>query len=821
MPKFGEINLPIDNPVLIVALVMLIILISPLIFRKLKVPGLVGIILSGTLVGPSVSGLLERDATIILLGTVGLLYLMFMAGLSIDLNQFNKLKNRSILFGVVSFGVPLGLSLLAGPQLLSYSIYTALLLGAIVGSHTLLAYPIANRLGITKNSAVTMTMGGTMVTDSLSLALLAIVAGSMNGGLSWGFLGTFGSSVGIFLAVSLIVIPRLGRWFFKTFPKENDADYIFLVAILFVTAWFAELAGLAPIIGAFLSGLLLNRLVPESSPLMSRVQFVGNALFIPFFLISVGMLVDVKVLIQGEVWIAAIIFTLLVYIGKYAAAFLSKLFFKHTLAEKWLIFGLSTPQAAATLAVTLIGFEIGLFNEVAVNAVVIMILITCLTGPWIVEKYGRIIASEEAQKKYLQSEAPQRILVPLANPTTAEALMDIAFAMRDKNSTESVYPLSVVRDSVNVESQVAESEKMLSHAVIYAAAADVPVNPVTRIDMNISNGITRALKEKRITNIIIGWNGESSARQKIFGGVLDQLLAQTKEMVMVCKIEEKISLNEHVVLAVPPFAALEPGFPEAMRYIKILVNQIGTDLKVIAVTDRMGFVKPLIQNTEPDVKTTFIDIPTWGGLFGKLDEVLSENTLFILNSAREGTLSWRPGLDRIPGIISNRFPKVNFISVFPSETIKSEDNSFEVHKYFNPDFIHLNLSKGNVEDLVKGIISSKFKQDENLIEVISRSILDNSLDYTPEIIPGVAILDAHTEFVEETTIFIGISQSGISVPKASTPIKVLVIVLNPESLGTEGHFNRLNAIAKIFKSHETIENLLSASSADEVVQNIG
>jgi Kef-type K+ transport system membrane component KefB/mannitol/fructose-specific phosphotransferase system IIA component (Ntr-type) len=823
MSNFKSLTLPISDPVLIVAIVMLIILISPMVFKRMRIPGIVGIILSGTVVGPSLTGLLERDATIILLGTVGLLYLMFMAGLSIDLNQFNKLRNKSIAFGIISFSLPLGLSLYFAPMFLDYSISTALLLGAIVGSHTLLAYPIAHRLGITKNSAITMTMGGTIITDSLSLALLAVVVGALSGGLTLTFLGAFGTSVAIFLAVSFLLIPRLGRWFFRTFPKENDADYIFLIAVLFVNAWFADIAGLAPIIGAFLAGLTLNRLVPESSPLMNRVQFVGNALFIPFFLISVGMLVDVSKLVSLDVWLIALIFSSMVFIGKFIASFVTKIIFKHTFAEGMTIFGLSIPQAAATLAVTLIGFDLGIFDDVAVNAVVIMILVTCLIGPYIVEKYGRIIAAADSNKPYLKSESPQRILVPLANPTTAEALMDIAFAMRDKNSSESVYPLTVVRDGSNVEVQVAESEKMLSHAVIYASGADVPVSPVTRVDMNISNGITRAIKEKRITNIIIGWNGESSARQRIFGGVLDQLLEQSDEMIMVCKIEEKINTNEHIVLAVPPFASLEPGFAEAIRYIKILANQMGADLHVIGVTDRIKRLKESINSMEPDVPTKFIEIPSWMNLIDKLDSIITNDSLLILQSAREGTISWRPGLDRLPGLIANRYKEVNFISVFPSESENAENQfghqpSFNPIHAISPENILIGLEETNIQSVVSSLMRKEYGHDEQKLAVLTNAILDNSLEYTPEIIPGIAIFDAHTVEVDSTQIFIGISKNGLKIPKASTPISVLILVLNPEFIGPEGHFTRLNAIAKLFRTQSFSTKLSDFSDPNKIIE---
>jgi Kef-type K+ transport system membrane component KefB/mannitol/fructose-specific phosphotransferase system IIA component (Ntr-type) len=823
MSNFKSLSLPVSDPVLIVAIVMLIILISPMVFKKMRIPGIVGIILSGTIVGPSLTGLLERDATIILLGTVGLLYLMFMAGLSIDLNQFNKLRNKSISFGFISFSLPLGLSLYFAPLLIDYPISTALLLGSIVGSHTLLAYPIAHRLGITKNSAVTMTMGGTIITDSLSLALLAIVVGALSGGLSLTFLGAFGTSVAIFLAVSFLVIPRMGRWFFKTFPKENDTDYIFLMAVLFVNAWFADIAGLAPIIGAFLAGLTLNKLVPESSPLMNRVQFVGNALFIPFFLISVGMLVDVSKLVSLEVWYYALIFSSMVFIGKFIASMIAKLIFKHSFAEGMTIFGLSTPQAAATLAVTLIGFDLGIFNEVSVNAVVIMILVTCLVGPYFVEKYGRIIAANDSSKPYLKSDAPQRILVPLANPTTAEALMDIAFAMRDKNSSESVYPLTVVRDGTNVEVQVAESEKMLSHAVIYASGADVPVNPVTRVDMNISNGISRAIKEMRITNIIIGWNGESSARQRIFGGVLDQLLEQSDEMIMVCKIEEKINTNEHIVLAIPPFASLEPGFAEAIRYIKILANQMGADLHVIGVTDRIDRLKASIKNMEPEVPTKFVEIPSWINIIDKLDSIVTPDSLLILQSAREGTISWRPGLDRLPGLIANRFKDVNFISVFPSESNIDNIHSGQ-HISFNPlhaivpKNIQIGVDDDSIQEIVRQLLQNEYGNDEQKLEVLANAILDNSLEYTPEIIPGTAIFDAHTELVDSTQIFIGINKEGLKIPKASGPINLLILVLNPEFIGTDGHFTRLNAIAKLFRSQTFSTKISEMKDPNQVAE---
>jgi mannitol/fructose-specific phosphotransferase system IIA component (Ntr-type) len=376
-----------------------------------------------------------------------------------------------------------------------------------------------------------------------------------------------------------------------------------------------------------------------------------------------------------------------------------------------------------------------------------------------------------------------------------------------------------VRDGPNVEAQVADSEKMLSHAVIYATATEVPVSPLTRVDMNISTGINRAIKEKRITSVIIGWNGESSARQRIFGGVLDQLLEQTAEMIMVSKIEEKISTNEHVILAIPPFASLEPGFVDAVRNIKILVHQMGTDLKVIGVTERLQILKGIISKAEPTVKTEYIEIPNWLKLIEKLDDLLDTKSFFILLSAREGTISWRPGLDRLPGLIANRFPKNNFMTIFPSEMIsKQGDSDFNVVQCINESAITIGSEPVHEhKKLIQEMLTKKFDSDETVKASLLNHLLDNSLDYTPEIIPGICIFDTHTELVKDTCVLIAINTAGIKIPKTSGPIHILLLVINPDSLGSDLHFNRLNEVARIFKNPAVIPLLKNARSSVEVL----
>ena len=813
--------IPFEDPVLIFALVMLMILLAPMVFKKMKIPGIVGLILAGTVVGPGMLGLIERDFTIELLGTVGLLYLMFMAGLSIDLNRFEKLKEKSVGFGLISFLFPQIAAIYVGMELLDYSLSTSLLLGSIVGSHTLLAYPIAERLGITKSTGVTMSMGGTLVTDTLSLGVLAVVAGSVGDDLGAGYWVGFATSVGIFVAAALIILPRLGRWFFRNIQYENNIDFVFMVAVLFTTAFFAELAGLAPIIGAFMAGLLLNRLVPGSGTLMSRIQFVGNALFIPFFLISVGMLVDIAVLGSLEVWIKAIIFSSLVFFGKGLAALVAKFIFKFSNEEGLVVYGLTTPQSAATLAVTLVGFELGFFDTTAVNAVVIMILITCLVGPWLVEKYGRVVAIQEDEKPYSPADAPQRILVPLANPETSDLLMDIAFMVRDNKSGQPIYPLTVARDGPNVEANVARGEKMLSHAVIHAAAADVPVTPVTRVDLNVSKGIARAVEEQRITNIVIGWNGEVSTRRRVFGSILDQLLTEVDEMVMVCKIEKPINTFERLIVAIPPFSALEVGFPGTIRSIKLMADQMGVDLVVVSTQEREQIVKTKVEKIKPDLEINYKTIDLWSDLPGWLDQNKNINDMFLLVSAREGTLSWRPGLDRLPRVIAQKYPELSFITIYSSEVPEEAGQGMVIYRdpdIFREDRIKMSVDGDEIETILQKIISGDKIFEHIEIDRITRRLLENSNDYTPEVMPGVVLYESHTSKVPEQVLFMGIKPEGVKIKHTANKAYVFLILLSPKSMSAQDHLSGLNNILKFIRPGEDVKKLRKASDKKEVLK---
>jgi Kef-type K+ transport system membrane component KefB len=660
-------SFPFTNPVLVFATVMLVMLVVPLLFERLQIPTIIGLILSGVILGPNSLGILERDNTMILLGTVGLLYIMFIAGLEIDLNEFNKSRGRSLVFGALTFSIPQVMGTLMAVYLLNFNWITAILLASMFASHTLLAYPVVSRMGLSKNSAVTITVGGTIITDTLALLILAVIAGSTEGELTFTFWLKLGASLTIYTILMFWSIPKIGRWFFRVSNGGGVPEFLFVLAVVFIAGFFAEVAGVEHIIGAFIAGLMLNRLIPEHSALMNRLEFVGNALFIPFFLISVGMLVDLRVLFSGvDAWIVSIAMVITVSVTKYLAAFVTQKLFGYSRDERNLIFGLSVPQAAATLAAVLIGFQIGLFGDEVLNGTILMILVTCFVGSYIAEKATRNIVLEQKVDTSEDKETPQRIIVPVANPATIDALLDLAIMIRDTHSHEPVRALSVVTETADIETQLTQNEKKLAPAIKRTLAANVPVRIVNRLDMSPARGIVRAITELRATHLVVGWNGEITTRDRIFGSVLDQVLINSQQVVMVCKLNHSLNTMQRMLLFLPPGAGHEPGFIGLIRTLKVLAQQIGAKVLMFCPSESQQLITRTVEQIRPTVDVKYHVYQDFLKNIDERHENITIDDLVVLVSARRGTVSWQSDLDKLPHEIAQRFYKHSFIIVYPA-----------------------------------------------------------------------------------------------------------------------------------------------------------
>ena len=814
-------SLPVTDPVLVAAITLLILLVGPLLFERFRVPGLVGLIALGAVAGPSVLGLLERDATFTLLGTFGLLYLMFLAGLTLDLAEFRKARGAALGFGALSFGLPMALALAVAPLALGYGWPAAALLGSIVGSHTLLALPVVQRLGIARNRALVVATGATLVTDLLSLVVLAVVQGFERGEAGAAFWLRFGGLAVVWAAVVLVAVPRVARAFFRRVRREDDLAFAFLLATVFLSAWLAGLVGLAPIIGAFLAGIALNPLVPRQSPLMTRLTFVGNAVFIPFFLVSVGLLVDVRVLGSARVWVLAGVFTALVFVGKGGASLLGRLLFGFHRDEAWTVAGLTIPQAAATLAVTLIGFEIGLFSQEVVNAVVLLIVVSCLVGPSLTRAAGRRVARADAERPFDPAEAPERILVPLANPETAEELMELALLLRSPKSEEPVFPIAVARGGHDEEQHVAMAERLMERATLHAASASVPCQPTVRIDDNPIAGLVRGARELRASEIVAGWTGRPSPGAVVFGGVLDGLLDESRAMVIVSRLERPLASAKRLVVAVPPGLVREAGFARAARSMKVLAAQKGLRMIVLVPDEDALAVEDAFAATQPQAKVARIHpLTEWGALVATLDEIVATGDVLALLSVRRGAVAWRPALHRLPRVLARRFASLDLLTVYLSEAEVAAYVADAVTPGGGADLtlpaahVALDLPSGDAAMLLRRILYGGFLDHPSVAVRLADAFAAHPDDDAPEIMPGVVFYHAHTREVEQPQVFVGVCPGGTPLPHTSGPAHVLLVLLAPVGMAPDAYLRALAVTAQLVRSEATVDALVEAETPE-------
>ncbi|MBK7476715.1 MAG: cation:proton antiporter [Haliscomenobacter sp.] len=659
-------HLPFTNGVLVFALLLFIILAVPLAFRRIGIPGIIGLIISGVVIGPHGFHILDKTVAVDLFATIGLLYIMFVAGLELDLIEFRKNRHKSAVFGGLTFLIPLAIGLPVCYYLLGYSFETSLLTAGMFSTHTLVAYPIASRLGIVKHESVALTVGGTIITDTAVLLLLPVITASAQGHSSLEVWKGLMISAPIFLLVVLFAVPRFSRWFLKSAGSEPYSQYVFVLATVFFVAFLSELAGLEPIIGAFAAGLALNRLIPHTSPLMNRVEFVGNALFIPIFLISVGMIINLDVLTQGpKALIVATALTAVALAGKWLAAGVTSWVFGYSSAERQLIFGLSSSHAAATLAIIMVGFRLEIIDENILNGTILLILVTCMVASFVTEHYGKKVALAEALQGTPAPASPEEsILVPIANPETMEGLIDLALMLKKPKDKRPLTGLSVVMDDLEARDKLAEARKLLDKALAHGAASGQTIEIISTIDQNAANGIRRVAVETDATDIVLGHSAKANLMQLIFGKTNQNIVEMSRQAVWIYRLSQPLNLTGAIQLFCPSFCELEYGFGHWIEKISRLSGILSR--KIVCYGEEATFesIRSQIQKNKLGGTFEFKAFRDWKH-FEELTPSFHLNDLIVLVSPREGDLSHLPALESISKHLDEYLPQSSYLLIYP------------------------------------------------------------------------------------------------------------------------------------------------------------
>jgi Kef-type K+ transport system membrane component KefB len=675
MDSFFGIQLPIQDPVIVFLIILIFFLFAPLFARRLKMPGIIGLILSGILLGPFGLNLISEKIGITMFGTVGLLYLMFLTGLEINLVELSRFRKHSIVFGALTFIIPLSLGILITWVILRMPFRTALLFSSIFSTHTLISYPIISRYGLTQIKVAGITIGGTIITDTAVLLLLTIVAASTRGDVGWLFSFKLVIFFLILIIFSVVLLPRLGRWLLARLQGENGYQFIAVLMMVFFTGFLAKILGIEPIIGAFFAGLALNKLIPQKSPLMNRIVFIGNNLFIPFFLLSVGMLIDLKALMAGpDVLFVAFIVIIAAIFSKFLATYVMQIFFRYSVPERNLMFGLSTSHAAATIAVVLVGYQLNLFDSGLMNIAILIILFSCMIGSIVTEKAARqlsVIYKQEDKPEVYHN--PERILVPLANPGTLDFLMSFALTIKKKGSREPIYPLTVLQDDGTTSEKILQFNRNLEKYQIEASSTEESISPMVRIEVSAVDGILRAIKEKMITKIVIGWNVKLSASNLILGSLLEKLIEKADKMLMIINIDIPLESFKTIKVFIPPEVQREKGFDDCISTFFTFSGRLKKETIFFCEEHTQLYLETQIKKQVFDAQGyRIIDYNDWNN-FSNYSKSLQLNELLIFINSKPKSFSYQAYLDNIPRILSRFYKDHSFVLVYPEDLSQVDD----------------------------------------------------------------------------------------------------------------------------------------------------
>ena len=667
---------PITDPTLTFLVVLLIILSAPIIMGKLRIPHIIGMVLAGVLIGKYGLNILERDASFEQFGKVGLYYIMFLAALEMDMEGLRKSLSRMTVFGLLSFLIPFVLTYLTSVWFLGYSHEASFLLGALMASNTLIAYPIVGRYGLQHKPSVTISVGGSMLALLLALICLAALEAAHGTGGGFFFWVWFFAKVVVFVVLLLVIIPRLTRWFLRRY-SDAVMQFIFVMSMLFMSAALSETIGLEGIVGAFLSGLILNRYIPHVSPLMNRLEFIGNAIFIPYFLIGVGMLINLRLLFQG----GGILWVVLAMVffgtaGKALASYAACLLFRMPLSSGHMMFGLTSAHAAGAIAIVMVGMQIEtapgqfLIGGEVLNGVIIMILFTCIISTIITEQAAQqiIIRDKDMASEDDAQNDDERMLIPVKYPEYAPELINLAILMRNQRLNRGLVAINVVYDDTNASKNQEQGAQLLEQIAQLAAASEVRMQTQVRIAANIANGIKHAFKEFRASEILIGLHGAAGGGSpaRFWGQFHQSLFNGLNRQIIMARLRQPLNTLRRIQVAVPSRAQFEPGFYRWLERLARLADNLDCRILFHGRSDTLAFVNEYMRNRHQHVRAEYLSMPHWNEL-PQLASRIAEDHLFVVVTARKGTVSYKTAMERLPEELTRFFSGANLMIIFPDQ----------------------------------------------------------------------------------------------------------------------------------------------------------
>jgi Kef-type K+ transport system membrane component KefB len=603
-----------------------------------------------------------------------------------DLESVKKNSRRILTFGLLTCLVPLVLTYLMSRWLLGFSHTASFLLGCIMASNTLIAYPIISRYGLGRDSSVMLSVGASMLSLFMALMMLAALSAAYNGDTDIWFWPLFLAKFAAFCTLLIWCIPKLARYFLRRY-SDAVMQFIFVLAVMFLSAALSEAVGVEGIVGAFLSGLILNRYIPHVSPLMNRIEFTGNAIFIPYFLIGVGMLINVGSLFEGSrmLWVVLLIAFFGTF-GKALAAYLSSLLFRLPKSAGHMMFGLTCAHAAGAIAMVMVGMRLEvapgtyLVNDEILNGVVIMILITCIISTLMTEHAAQQIilsASSRQATDDRQRADDEKILLCVKYPEIAPQLVDLAIMVRSERLNRGLVALNVVYDDDHSAANQESGQRLLEQLAQRAAASDVRMQTQVRLASNIANGIKHAFREFGASEIIMGMHVHTDVNPKFWGEFIQSLYNGLNRQIILSRFVQPLNTLRRIQVVVPSRAEFEPGFHRWLERLARMADNLDCRIQFHGRNESLDLIRQYINNEHPSVRAEYTYMSHWNEL-PRLAETIREDHMFVVITARKGTISYKNALERLPNELQQHFAGKNLMIIFPDQygTQKEESMTF-------------------------------------------------------------------------------------------------------------------------------------------------
>ena len=801
------LTLPLTDPAGVFAVVLAIILVAPFLAARVRLPGIVGLALAGVLIGPSVLGLVAKDSAVEFLGTIGLMYVFFVAGAEIDMAQLRRERRSTLVFYAFTFGLPFAVGLATGFSLFGMGLLSAILFGCVFSSYTLLPYPIVSKLGIARHRSVVAAASAVILTDTTTMGILAAVARASHGGGDWLAWARMLGTILAWALLAVILIPRAAELFFRKVKPDGTIEFVFVIALAFICAFTSRLAGLEPIIGAFVAGLLLNRFIPESGVLMNRVKFASEALFVPFLMVYLGVLVDPAAVFGnlGALGIALAMVALAIA-SKWLAASGAGILLGFNRYERRMLFGLSVNHAAVVLAAVVVGYKLGLFGQTVLDAAIFLVIASCFVGPLATQLAGKRIASGCEDRQEGPERTLERVLVAISKPASIHDLLALAFLIRTRRSEEPVYPVAVVPESTNTRLEIAKAENGLAQAVVQGVAAGVPVVPSTRVSVNVSEGIMQAALENRADAIVLGWNKAPSLANAFFGGAIDYVIRTAPELVVVARITSPLDKIAQLGLVLPPLVERHPGFRSGLGYLANLVSQTGVKLTIYPQKPDGAAIGAAIAEFRSRLHAQIVELESWKSIGHALGAQGQGGQALALFSARPGEAAWHPAVEKLPHRLGEERPDLTLLLFYLSAGAETSaaaaqpgQSSDIYERALASGRVIPNIAATSINDAIRELLRLHFDSDRKTLARLSALFTDIAQKQPIELEPGVLLLHAHVEEANEPLVFFGARADGLRLLSLEAPARLVVLLCAPASQSPEEHLRTLGEIARLLK----------------------